>query len=158
MSGTIYRSSVTCTLNWGLHLRSVASYKKIRRYLHCCSQPSRQEGQAACNAWGNTWTIKGRQRSPFLFFILCMCTVCCTGFLYSISGIAIWAFWKTAVAVKAIQGKIWKGLSALMQWFISVFIDESRTMPRSIFAAITCLRSWKHLTHTSRKPLGTRAA
>lgn len=135
MSGTIYRSSVTCTLNWALHLWSVASYKKIRRYLHCCSQPSRQEGQAACNAWGNTWTIKGRQRSSFLFFILC--AVCCTGFLYSISGIAIWAFWKSALAVKAIQRKTWKGLSALMQRFILVFIDESRKTPQSIFAALT---------------------
>lgn len=140
MSRTIYRSSVTCTLNWVLHLRSVASYKKICRYLHCCSQPSRQEGQAACNAWGNTWTIKGTQRSCFLFLILC--ALCCTGFLYSISGIAIRAFWKSTLAVKAIQKKTWKGLSALMQWFILVFIDESGKTPRSASAAITCLRSW----------------
>lgn len=73
MSGTIYRSSVACTLNWALHLHSVSSYKKIGCYLLCCSQPSQQEEQAACNAWGNTWTIKGRQRSSFLFLFYVHC-------------------------------------------------------------------------------------
>ena len=88
-----------------------------------------------------------------------MCTVCCTGFLYGISAIAIWTFRKSALAAKAMQRKTWKGLSALMQWFFWVFTDKTTKMPWSILAVITCLRSQttKSIQSTPPESLYTRA-